>query len=260
MHLAAEMRRNHGAVPVWHVYYYPRKRQRIQHTYQTCNLSLVVAGRGRYRFEGEDCTVRAPCVLTQWCDQVVDYGPEPQWEELALRFDRSHRERIADLIGYDSRRPLWPLTWTPSLQQAWRLVAALLEADPRRAIDRFDRAVECLLLSLRDSHRGDDPVALGEAMLTADLSAVPSLDAIADKVGLSTAHLRRLWRQRHGCAPGPWLERRRCAEACRLLLDHELSVRSVAQTVGFTDPLHFSRRFRHVMGQSPSQWRRNERA
>lgn len=255
IHLGNEPRRFPGLLPVWHVYWLPGKRQRIRHTYQTCNCSLLLAGSGVYRHGDAWLPVRAPCVLTQWRGQPVDYGPDATWDEFAVRYAGNHADAVARIIGYEPREPVYPVAWTAASRAAWGLLTALLATDPRADVDRFDRAVECLLLSLRERRRDRDPVAIAEDLLSADLAAPGDLDAVAGQLGISTAHLRRLWRARHDCAPGVWRERRRLAEACRLLLDHDLAIGAVAAAVGYHDPLYFSRRFRLATGVSPSRWR-----
>ena len=85
-----------------------------------------------------------------------------------------------------------------------------------------------------------------------------SVGSVAQAVGLSVAHLHRLFRQ---CEEQPlahyvWAER---LEACkRLLADPAAAGRSVSEIafgLGFNDAAHFSRAFRARFGASPREWR-----
>jgi AraC-like DNA-binding protein len=84
-----------------------------------------------------------------------------------------------------------------------------------------------------------------------------SVGSIARAVGLSVAHLHRLFRQ---CEAQPlahyiWAER---LEACKRLLADPAAGRSVSEIafgLGFNDAAHFSRAFRARFGISPREWR-----
>ncbi|WP_218576914.1 helix-turn-helix transcriptional regulator [Phytohabitans rumicis] len=80
--------------------------------------------------------------------------------------------------------------------------------------------------------------------------AVP-VGELATAARVSRAHLSRLFRQAYGHGPVAALELVRLARAEALLVRSNLSVTEVGRSVGFADPLHFSRRFRAAYGLSP---------
>jgi transcriptional regulator GlxA family with amidase domain len=59
----------------------------------------------------------------------------------------------------------------------------------------------------------------------------------------------------YGLGPVAALERVRLARAATLLARSNLSVTEVGAACGFTDPLHFSRRFSAAYGRSPRAYR-----
>ncbi len=68
-------------------------------------------------------------------------------------------------------------------------------------------------------------------------------------------HLSAVFHKQTGKTFREFLTDERMACACRLLGDPRLSVSNVARQSGFDDPAYFSRWFRHVTGQSPTEWR-----
>lgn len=68
-------------------------------------------------------------------------------------------------------------------------------------------------------------------------------------------HLSAVFHKQTGKTFREFLTGERMACACRLLGDPRLSVSNVARQSGFDDPAYFSRWFRHITGQSPSEWR-----
>jgi AraC-like DNA-binding protein len=82
------------------------------------------------------------------------------------------------------------------------------------------------------------------------------LTSLAKESGYHPGHFIRLFRQVEGVTPGTYFSRRKMQHACSLLNDPSLQVQRIAECVGFTDPLYFSRAFKKVIGMSPATYRR----
>ncbi|MEU1075787.1 MULTISPECIES: AraC family transcriptional regulator [unclassified Streptomyces] len=83
-----------------------------------------------------------------------------------------------------------------------------------------------------------------------------SVRACADRIGVSVGYLTEAVKEATGRTPGELIRQARTHEAKRLLLHTELTVRQVANRVGFTDPAYFCRFFRRETGASPGDFRR----
>lgn len=86
-------------------------------------------------------------------------------------------------------------------------------------------------------------------------SAMHSLSDLARRASLSVPHFSVLFRRQYGRSPMGYLTHLRIRESCRLLDSTDYRIKEIAPRVGFSDPLHFSRVFRRVMGCSPRQYR-----
>lgn len=78
---------------------------------------------------------------------------------------------------------------------------------------------------------------------------------LAAAARVSAGHLHRVFRQQYGCGPVHALERVRLARAAVHLQRSNESIAEIAARVGFTDPYHFSRRFRTLYGSPPGRYR-----
>src|SRR6516164_178743 len=81
---------------------------------------------------------------------------------------------------------------------------------------------------------------------------VPALARVAH---VSPAHFSRQFRATFGETPHRYLQRRRVERAMELLRETELSVTEICLDVGFHSLGTFSRIFREVVGESPTQYR-----
>src|SRR6266705_2986604 len=82
---------------------------------------------------------------------------------------------------------------------------------------------------------------------------IPSLARIAF---VSEAHFIRIFRATFGETPHRYLQRRRVERSMFLLRETERSVTDICLDVGFSSLGTFSRTFRDIVGQSPSDYRR----
>lgn len=90
--------------------------------------------------------------------------------------------------------------------------------------------------------------------LADELTAPPSLSALAADLGLSRYQLLRAFRTTMGVPPYAWLAQYRVTRA-RALLDSGLRPAEVATLVGFADQAHLTRWFRRVLGVTPAAYR-----
>jgi AraC-like DNA-binding protein len=91
-----------------------------------------------------------------------------------------------------------------------------------------------------------------------NLGERPSVEDVARAVGVSAAHLRRLFAEAGREAPQVELARLRMATAQRCLREG-WKLERVAEYLGFSEASAFSRAFSGVCGASPRKWRARER-
>lgn len=82
-----------------------------------------------------------------------------------------------------------------------------------------------------------------------------TIQDLADHLGLNRSYLHRIFKSVTGSSIQSYLLDYRMRQACILLKTTSLSVRVVAHSVSYIDPLYFSRIFHKKMGVSPSEYR-----
>lgn len=81
-----------------------------------------------------------------------------------------------------------------------------------------------------------------------------SVDDIAEACCIDVSYLCRLFRKYGHQSPYQYFLRLNMNHAADLLLQKKLQVQEVAEIMGYSDPMHFSRTFKNVMSVSPSQF------
>jgi len=81
---------------------------------------------------------------------------------------------------------------------------------------------------------------------------------IADRFGFTQAYLTKVFKKYMEVTPARYLKEYRISVAKKLLMSSNLSIKEIADQVGFEDPFHFSKSFKDVVGESPNQYRKQK--
>ena len=125
----------------------------------------------------------------------------------------------------------------------------------RRYLDSLGSGQTGWLAGLRDPIAGR---AL--ALLHARAADAWSLQRLAREVGVSRSSLAERFAGLIGQPPMRYLAQWRIQLACRQLCDDTAKVSTVALDVGYRSEAAFSRAFKTLVGASPADWRRRQRA
>ena len=82
------------------------------------------------------------------------------------------------------------------------------------------------------------------------------VEDMAEMCNLSIDQMRRIFFERTGLTPKMYVDKIKLTAAAELLLEKNCTVSEAASRFGYKDPFHFSRRFKEIMGLSPSQYRK----
>jgi AraC-like DNA-binding protein len=78
---------------------------------------------------------------------------------------------------------------------------------------------------------------------------------VASRLGVTPDHLARVFRAELGLAPAAYIQKRRIAQACRLLRDTRLDIDAIARAVGYSHSGSLDRPFIRLVGMTPSAYR-----
>lgn len=86
-----------------------------------------------------------------------------------------------------------------------------------------------------------------------------SLPMLAEQSGFSEIYLRQLFHKYQGVSPKQYIQALRMQKARQLLSEGTLPVTVIAAQCGFSSIHHFCRAFKEVNGQTPGEYRNNNR-
>ena len=127
------------------------------------------------------------------------------------------------------------------------------------------KAMELLYLHLSSGHKLTAPqidprdrkaIQKARLLLAHNLEAPPSLNELANAVGMSVSKLKILFPKMCGMPPYEYLRKMRMQRAMELLHQDGLNVTEAAMAVGYSSLSHFSKAFYREYAIHPSQARR----
>jgi AraC family transcriptional regulator len=95
------------------------------------------------------------------------------------------------------------------------------------------------------------------AYVDSNLTETIHIADLASLINLSTSHFCRKFRASENESPHNFILRKRIERATTLMTTTRFALRHIATDCGLCDQAHFCKIFKKIVGQTPSEWRRN---
>ena len=86
-----------------------------------------------------------------------------------------------------------------------------------------------------------------------------TVEEIAGALKLNRSYFGKIFRQSTGKSPQRFLMNYRMIKAAEMLASTEKPVNEIGASVGYENPMHFSRAFKNIYGVSPREWRNSHK-
>jgi AraC family transcriptional regulator of arabinose operon len=226
-------------------------------------VMVCVRGKGWCRIGGVSHSVHAGQVLIVPPGVSHSYGAE-QDDPWTLWWLHLAGQDLPELLGTAQMTPQQPVR---TLSDSFRVVALIEEIVTSIGRDSSNASLLAAsgaawhlmaLLSADPNARGSrmDIIDQAKEYLRNHLDTRISVEELAVIASLSVSHFAALFRQHVGMPVLQYQTQLRMARARELLDTSDLTVRAIAEHVGYTDAFYFSRQFKATHRVTPSQYRR----
>lgn len=220
---------------------------------------LKVDGQEMYPVPGELCLMPAftqqsysylpgkKPYLKYWCHFTASIGPFDlfQWIGVPLRITTADQEEMTALF-----KLLVSLRSNPSLISRLREKSVMLEI-----IARYLEHVPITILQ----HRSEDMkrIQFIQEYIDSHLEDSLKIEDMAKAAHLHPNYFIAYFKKHFGMPPLKYVSRKRADKARILLTTTTLSIKEIADQIGFKETNHFAKFFRKEAGQSPTEYRAN---
>jgi AraC-like DNA-binding protein len=239
------------------------ERGRMLHVYQ---LVYVSEGQGRFESTGTGPRkVTAGTAFVLFPGVWHRYQPlrEVGWLEDWVEFNGPSIERLRDAGLISPRNALLRVGHRPDLLNGFTQIHDLARRMPQgHGPILATLALQILARALSGSADdggaevgADEAVRQAQLLITGAADQALRMEDVAGEVGMSYSHFRRAFRARTGISPKQYHLQLRLRKAQELLGQTSLSIKQVADALGFDSPFHLSADFKARTGVSPTEWR-----
>lgn len=231
-------------------------------------VHYIISGRGTYRCMGQEYELVAGSSFFIFPGELAGYGSDEHdpWRYRWVGFKGSAIDTMLSQMNISQHRPVVHTGRAKRLQVLFhRIQMTLHAADPgcdiaaggymRLALAEYAREQNMVYPELRkpvsDAER---QVEQAVRWLTLQYSQPVSIDSMAQSLGYHRTYLSKIFKQQMGMSPMNFLLQIRM-ERAKLLLYDNLTIEQIASSVGYSDPLYFSKQFKKWYGHSPSEFR-----
>jgi AraC-like DNA-binding protein len=228
-------------------------------------IVYVLAGLGRYAdARGQRRDLRAGDLIVVFPDLGHSYGAQrgSVWDEFFILFDGPVFDLWRTQGLLDPGNPILHLEpieyWRRRFEEVARRPTTVGSKHFLDRVGHLQVALgEALLENQHLPSASADAAWLSKAcaLLEKDLQSALKDHALAQQLGVSYEGFRKRFTKLAGMTPGKYRTTRLMSGACKLLHEGQLPIKEIAEKLGFCDQFHFARRFKQVLGKSPSQFR-----
>ncbi|MGL4522579.1 MAG: AraC family transcriptional regulator [Bacilli bacterium] len=241
------------------------------HHHDFLEISIMLEGEAEYTIQDTVCQVKAGSIL------LFNPGVSHAVSQRENTFSHQLHIGISNIALDGMTRNHLPVTNTclqlgeyhsEFLEKAWRLTRECNEEKPEYQLMCKAIIIEMLVIILRSLPREIENTVALELSKTAkrkqnivnhalyflenNHTKEITLEQLAEMLYVSPTHLSKIFKEATGVSPINYLIQVRLKHARELLDNNQLSIRDVAQAVGYQDAYHFSKLFKKYYGVSPS--------
>lgn len=225
-------------------------------------LHYIVSGKGYLKTCNSTFSLKTGESFFIFPDMEVYYYPDLRdpWEYCWIEFNGPEAVRLLSMINIQPDHPVVgasPQDFKPLFHMVNTVGIKPFERE------RSDARLHLLLSYYieyypnKTSSPERDYVLLARDYIESNFwkSTLSVLDVV-EFVKIERSYLFRLFKEKHSISISGYLTAFRIRRACELLINSQLSINSLAYSVGYQDPLYFSKVFKKITSYTPSQYRK----
>lgn len=228
-------------------------------------IHYVISGKGSYECAGKSYFLQAGDLFLVYPNEIVSYcaDKDEPWQYCWVGFNGTEVQRMLNLTPFRHDNLVLSL---PD-QELYRRLIDIYEARGNKPTDELNMIGRLYLflgkmVELQGANRPESDVTsdyIETALKFIQYNYSHSIDitSIAASIKISRSHLYRVFIKHLRLSPNDYLTQYRINRACALLRNSNLTISNIANSVGYDDPLYFSRVFKKVKGVSPSIYLKN---
>lgn len=225
--------------------------------YSACTIEYIVSGSGHLEVNGVSSRPGPGDIyqLPKHSDHCYYPDRKDPWQKLFIVVDGDFMEELLRIHGLTDIYHIPDCQHLKRWFEHWVRQAKVPLTQEQYALEFHQFVVELAAHVRQDRDRRNPYVKELHDQLLFSLEKPFSLAAYTARTPYSEAHLIRLFREEYHTTPCEFRMGKKMEQARTLLLHSNLSVKEIAERLGFSSQYHFSNSFKSRFGDSPRKFR-----
>lgn len=217
---------------------------------------FVMSGSGTLEIYGNKYSIKGGEMFFIPPDTPMRYYPKENdpWEYVWFSFRGDLIEHYSELAGFSQKNPICKCQNFEKIRKTLKKLFDRLIDEEGGYFSTLSTFYEIMNISTARSELTE--IQQVKRLLDENFAVSNfSVEQLCHDVGISHAHLLRLFKEAYGVTLIKYITEKRINLACELLLTTDLSVSSIAYSCGFADELHFMKTFKRAKGLTALQYK-----
>lgn len=228
-------------------------------------IHYIISGKGYFKVNGMTYSLCAgDCFLVYPSQEILYYADQKNpWEYCWIGFFGSDAPSILRATAFSPESPvIFSCPFGKEIQNRFLHIYSIRGNAFKNAVEMTGNLYTALALFMKDDRKTkkqdtyENYVRKSIEYISSHYSYTISVEEIAAYAGISRSHLFRAFQNCLGQSPKEFLSMFRIKQACLLLKTSDLSITSIANSVGFDNSLYFSKAFHKAKGMSPTEYQK----
>jgi AraC-like DNA-binding protein len=225
-------------------------------------IHYVISGEGTFYCGPNKFTVGAGQIFVIFPGTVIKYQASftDPWHYAWIGFHGDEAKEIFAQVGISVQRPVFTVHNETAALALLRNMPAEGNAALRHALTFKANlyAFMAILAENTEPNKNSENVYISMAVkyIKAHYNEDITVEHLAAHVGIGRKYLYAIFKKALQLSPKDYILSYRMEQAKEFLLGSRLSVGSIACSVGYPDPLTFSKMFKRKIGLSPTEYRK----
>lgn len=229
-------------------------------------LHYIISGEGRLEMDGKTIPVHAKqaFVIPPGVLGYYEADRKQPWYYVWMQFHGPKAIELLQKAGITRKNPIF--TPNASCDELEKCLLDMLDvpmAEYRcmgKLYEFFQQLIDLSANQPQTAEKADPALQYIRTVIkyiSEKYSEPIRIQEIADYCGLDRTYLGKIFKNATGYTPQKYLIMFRMKKAGQLLTETDIPIQHVSYSVGYNDPLSFSKVFRQEMGVSPTEYRNN---
>lgn len=236
----------------------------VRHNYV---LHFILSGCGRFTINGKTVFLQTGDIFLLPKDKLTFYQADQDdpWSYLWVGFSGSRADNILRQTNLLDNFYCHSSIHSPIVKQMIKIIDSDKQpfniAGELQLISKFYQLLAYLIAAFPNqntsSQQTKNYIRQVLKMIHSQYDKPLRVSAIADKMNLNRSYLYKIFKEQTGYSIKDYILQVRMEKSSKLLQNPALSITEIAHSVGFSDPLAFSKIFKKYFQISPSQYRKS---